>query len=1113
MKLKRIKYIKETMEMICRRLAVITAVAGLAASAYALDFSAESQLAEGRWIKIEIPATGLYQIPYSQLLEMGFPEPEKVGVFGCGGRQRDAQFVDGNGIQVYSDRLPAISVMHKGESLYFYGRGTDVVEFRPGDAGTPSRFASVSKNIYSNSAYYFLTDSEPVNEVADSDIASDNTLIDSGLDYRIHELDLYHNRTSTGQLFWGENFFGGQQKYSWKFSTPYAMPGFARLDCAFYMERSYSDFQVNGDFKVGIAEAGAPYSIRKSSAINSKYVAVSFNHAFTHSGAPTSTIEIEATSEDSQFLNLDYWVYNYTKRVPEGALAGDASELYGVKTAAGTGCEVKLAEGLELLDISDYSTAKRGVRAADGSGLVRFIPAGQATEMLIWDPNRPQLAITGWREVKNGNLHSLSGTELLIVSTPALRHQAEALADLHRSHDGINVAVVTPEEIYNEFSGGTPDAIAIRALVKYLYDRDGGKLKNLLLYGPSSGDIRSRRGGREIWDEIIAYQHSDLSESAHAAPVYDYYCMTADRLSSLSQLNFQDVNVGLGILSVENEEECRRVYNKIKRYLEDDNHVWSLSETLTMGGLGNDHAHDRQAQDFSDYIKSNSPEGMCASTISINAYGEKAARQKWIDELNRGTLFNTYFGHGALKMIGQQRTFFTSADIPSLANRYTGLIFMGGCDFSMPDQGFRGLGENFVLDTEHGMIASVISTRTAWSNQNYELGKRLVRSWLKPSDENTGCTLGLIYARCKSRSDYANSLVFMPVGDPALKIPAPLRNVETGLSTYKAAAGERIVVKGKVMNEGEHDMAFTGKAVVKIIEPGKVITSADYVEKYYDSSKKPITLDITYDNNLIAAFETEIRNGEFSEEIVLPAAVANFAGESLPIRIAVFDKSTWTGGAGSAELTVAATPESKEDTQFDCEAPVITANYDADSRRIGITVTDNAAIASGSSAMTVRLNGERAEVVASEYERNGEMTRIAEAYVDMERKAPGTYALEIEATDAAGNQARYNAGIEKKASAAPLLLTLSAKSSVGNVEGVITTAEGNEPAENLVFEIENHEGIVIAAGRCGSSLNIDCHTLLSSPLPEGLYRIRVKGAAEGSRLYSVKVGFALFNEQ
>ncbi|MEG1839612.1 MAG: C25 family cysteine peptidase, partial [Bacteroidaceae bacterium] len=83
----------------------------------------------------------------------------------------------------------------------------------------------------------------------------------------------------------------------------------------------------------------------------------------------------------------------------------------------------------------------------------------------------------------------------MIIIVPSLSDfaiQAERLAEVHRKVDKLRVKVVKAEQIYNEFSSGTPDATAYRRLMKMLYDRatEETKPKYLLLFGDAAWDNR-----------------------------------------------------------------------------------------------------------------------------------------------------------------------------------------------------------------------------------------------------------------------------------------------------------------------------------------------------------------------------------------------------------------------------------------------------------------------------------------------------------------------------------------------------------------------------------------------------------------------------------------------
>lgn len=67
--------------------------------------------------------------------------------------------------------------------------------------------------------------------------------------------------------------------------------------------------------------------------------------------------------------------------------------------------------------------------------------------------------------VDNQNLHADSNIDYIIIvpASGTLTAQAERLADFHRDKQGLRVKVVHADQIYNEFSSGTPMAVPTAA--------------------------------------------------------------------------------------------------------------------------------------------------------------------------------------------------------------------------------------------------------------------------------------------------------------------------------------------------------------------------------------------------------------------------------------------------------------------------------------------------------------------------------------------------------------------------------------------------------------------------------------------------------------------------
>ena len=86
-----------------------------------------------------------------------------------------------------------------------------------------------------------------------------------------------------------------------------------------------------------------------------------------------------------------------------------------------------------------------------GSGLAFYSSAASNSTYVAFDPSKTLKKISGFEPVANQNLHAMQVPDFLIITTDAFLEQANRLADLHRAVDGIDVAVVTQDQVFNEF--------------------------------------------------------------------------------------------------------------------------------------------------------------------------------------------------------------------------------------------------------------------------------------------------------------------------------------------------------------------------------------------------------------------------------------------------------------------------------------------------------------------------------------------------------------------------------------------------------------------------------------------------------------------------------------
>ncbi len=170
--------------------------------------------------------------------------------------------------------------------------------------------------------------------------------------------------------------------------------------------------------------------------------------------------------------------------------------------------------------------------------------------------------------VRNQNLHELSNIDYVIICPPGYETEGIRLAQAHEQKQGITWAVVTDQQVYNEFSSGTPDATAYRWLMKMLYDRGNGtsiaKPRWLLLMGHGSFDNRKllATSGTSL---LLTYESKNSLNEVKGYATDDYFGFLNDNEGESDTQGRMDI--GVGRLPVENFDEAHSTVDKLIRYI------------------------------------------------------------------------------------------------------------------------------------------------------------------------------------------------------------------------------------------------------------------------------------------------------------------------------------------------------------------------------------------------------------------------------------------------------------------------------------------------------------------------------------------------------------------
>jgi hypothetical protein len=483
-----------------------------------------------------------------------------------------------------------------------------------------------------------------------------------------------------------------------------------------------------------------------------------FDQALLLPGA--NTIEIVALLEPGvpySIFYVDSFDLTYTRSFQA---AGDALPFRG-----GGHASVTLGgfadPRIDVFDVTDPLNPRRLVGpTVDGA-------AGNARVSLAPAAGREYLAVSpaGWRSPRiSGDAASQlrvagQGADYLVVAPRALLAAARELAGL-REAQGLEVAVVDVEDVYDEFSDGLADPRAIRDFLAWTWSRWSPAPRYAVLAGKGSFDERDNLGlGGNLLPPFLT--------------------RTPDGLFAADN-RYGDVNgdgvpeIAVGRLPVRTAAELSALVAKIAAYEAAPPADWSGRALLVSddpeGGV--DFAAD------GGLLAAAVPGGYETETISLSPGGLEGARAALLDALGAGAGVLSYLGHGALDRLAAEGLL-TSADVAGLGNgSRLPVVAALTCiinRFEVP--GFAALGEELVRAPGAGAAAVWAPSGLSSHAEARDLGAAFLRELGRPPGERVE-RIGDAIRRALQAHAVAGGLatlldVYNLLGDPALLVKRP----------------------------------------------------------------------------------------------------------------------------------------------------------------------------------------------------------------------------------------------------------------------------------------------------------------------------------------------------
>ena len=867
-----------------------------------VTFASSSVLASGSWYKVGISQTGVHKIDYAFLTNAGVNtlglNPNHINIYG----NQMANYPIMNSTY-RPDDLAKNSIYINGDGdnsfdasdyILFYANGPDIESIN-------SSYFNLRKNNLDSLNYVFIhiDASDPpkrISSISNSGSAVTN-VVTTYNDVVLHENNDV-NLIKSGTDWLGENFD----------VMPSASVSFNLKDINTAtnpeLKTAYAAYVASGSGNMQVLINGVQVDNIASTNTTGSYTEAKKFSSTINFSVSSSNVNVTlnwTSSNPSSKAWLDYLRINYRRNstiASEQILIRDLSTVgpgvvnqYTVASASNATFVWEVTDPINVNSIAGNLSGSTYTFIQNADSLRSFAAFNANQAYTPYSIN----------SILNQNLHATPQLDYVIVSHGDLITQAERLANLHRSI-GLDVLVVDVQKVYNEFSGGVSDPIAIRWFMKMFYDRAAGDPnlmpKYLCLFGDGSYDPLNRLDDNNYM--VPTYNNVDSDNDIDYVGSFtsdDFFAMLDDT-EAMTPADMLDVAVGR--IPVSDLESAETVVNKIEHYMKfgsslygntagvqcDDNGYSSTfgdwrNRLVLMADDENNGQFVRDCEELSDSTEKLYPE-INIIKIYLDAYQQviTSGGQRYPDveeainqNMNKGALVFNYVGHGGETGLTLERSL-TYAMIEQWNNVNNMTVFISAtCEFSRFDDPERvSAGERTLTYPIGGAVGLLTTTRLVYISLNSELVRNLYTVLFK-EENGQPLALGEITRRTKNLTSATdNKRNFTLIGDPALILGKPKPRIVTdsinGVSvmsqTDTLKALSKITVTGHVENlSGTILSNYSGIVYPTVYDKWKNRNTLGQ-----DPTSPVLTFDIQ--KNIIYKGKATVNNGYFTFSFVVP---------------------------------------------------------------------------------------------------------------------------------------------------------------------------------------------------------------------------------------------------
>ncbi len=852
-----------------------------------------SALSDGDIYKISTSTHGIHKIGYDFLkndlnIDIDNIDPRTIKILGNGGGSLPGKNSDFRHDDVVENAITIIGEndgsFNQNDYILFYAEGSSKKHYDPN-----SNVFSVQSNIYDGNNYYFIKISSGNGLRISEQPSQNNPTYSTNTfdDYLVFEENRYNLLKDYGNaLGSGSQWFGDKFEITTEKDYPFSIPNIdtnepIRLQVEMVARRSSSSsFKV-----VAGGEQFQSNTISQSNTSNPEGIyarrgIVSEN--FPASQNPNIKLTYNAPGGEAwlDFIRLNFrrnLIYNGTELTFR-----DANSIGQGVTEFQMG---NMNGNIQIWDISNPVLPFRQQYSTSGNSGTFSANTESLKEFIAFDATGNFQTPTAIGSIPNQNLHQITDVDALLIYHKDFSAAAERFKEHRESHSGMSIAMADIDQVYNEFSSGSLDPLAIRDMAKMIYDRTN-QFKYLILFGDGSFDFRDIYNIEINSRFIPVFETVESLNPIEAFPTDDYFAL-------LSMDEGQDLegalDIAVGRIPVKTAFEAEKIVDKIIKYDTSFEALGDWRNNITYVADDEDkNTHIDQADQIATLIDT-SYHKFNINKIYLDAFRQESssggdaypdAQASLNSSIFKGQLVCNYLGHGGPTGWAQERVLLVS-DINNWSNEDKLPLFITAtCSFTAYDDPERvSAGELVYLNENGGGIGLFTTSRAVYSNANKRLTEATFNHLFEQVDGEYP-TLGEILRLAKNSNSQdtstTNARKFALIGDPTQHLALPEYDVVTqeindqvvsGLDTLSAL--QEVTISGFIADKNGNLLNnFNGIIYPTVFDKEQTITTLvnDPIVNNQGSREKEFQLQ----KNILFKGSATVTQGVFKFSFIVP---------------------------------------------------------------------------------------------------------------------------------------------------------------------------------------------------------------------------------------------------